>query len=613
MPGWDGLEFLVLSSEFRVALLRDPDSELRTKNSELRIPDSGTVIVFTMPMKAIKTKFKKATATPKGRIILSSILFVLILGVIGAVVYWQTHKKMIIREKLESAIHDKSGGFYTIKYDNLELDEINGYLAMSNLAITYDSVKFEALADLEIIPPVLFNIRIPEIAINGVKTPRALIDKEIDGQKLEIKNPVIEIIYTMKGKDSARHVPTSDIYRQILGNFNQISVDTVIISGAQITTRNLKTKQTGIEVNNVLVQLVDVLIDSTANADTTRLLFAKQINVNCENITWQSDNKLYKYQVKDVVLNSTDNTASVSNFTIDPQAGEDAFMKSIPTQDDRFDFSFRNIRLKNIGFTQLLEEEIVADSMLIGSASFKIYRDLNIPRDKKNRVGTYPQQVIGKLPVPVHVKQLILSNAFLEYKERSNITKQAGKVQFHNVYATISNLTNKKDIIANDNTMNASINSLFMNKAPFKVSWVFYLGNSNGRFNLKGSLGAIHANDLNALTEAMGPARIENGEIKGLNFNFAGNDYSMNGSLQLVYDDLKVAMLEKDKDSKEWDKKSLTSFVANIMIKNSNPKDKDDPPRSVSVTNERDTNRSIFNVAWKTIFKGIKETVGIKK
>ena len=62
----------------------------------------------------------------------------------------------------------------------------------------------------------------------------------------------------------------------------------------------------------------------------------------------------------------------------------------------------------------------------------------------------------------------------------------------------------------------------------------------------------------------------------------------------------------------ETDKKFLTSLLANFVIKNSNPKG-DDEVRVQQVYLTRNTNRSLFYLTWKTIFKGISETVGIKQ
>jgi hypothetical protein len=563
-------------------------------------------------MQRIKTKLKKITATHKGRKIIFGILFFLLVIITAAVWYWDTHKKAIIRNKLENAVRDKSGGLYEIKFDSLELDEINGNLSVSNMHLSCDSTRCLELKKMGKEPSILLDIHIPEISVSGLKTPRALIDNEIVGRKLEIKNPVINIIYTNSGKDSSRTLPTKEIYEQILGKLHFIKADTVLINCAQINTISQKTKKTSFQIQNIFIVLVDVKVDSTSNADTTRILFAKESSFTCGKLAWSSDNKLYNYSADSVSISSASNDLRIKNFRFTPTLNEDAFVKSLPAQDDRFDFFVSDIQIKNIKLPQLFEENIIADSMLIGSASFKIYRDLNMPRDKKNRLGSYPQQVIQNIPLPFRIGKVILSNGFIEYKEKNHITHQSGKVQFYNVYATISNFTNEKKAIAVNNVMTAVVSSKFLNKTPLRVTWQFYLLDPKGRFDVKGSMGAIDATLLNPLAEPMGPASIKKGKINGTEFNLRGHDYGMDGAVKFLYEDLTVTVLEKDKGIKELDKKSLKTFIANIAIKNSNPKGNQDV-RVMQVHLDRDMNRSIFYLAWKTLFKGLKETVGLKK
>ena len=110
----------------------------------------------------------------------------------------------------------------------------------------------------------------------------------------------------------------------------------------------------------------------------------------------------------------------------------------------------------------------------------------------------------------------------------------------------------------------------------------------------------------------MGPASIEEGHLNEMTFDLHGNDYSMNGTVKMLYENLDVALLEKDKGATETDKKFLTSLIANLIIKKSNPKG-DDEVRVQQVQLSRDINRSLFNLCWKTIFKGIQGTVGINR
>ncbi len=564
-------------------------------------------------MRTLKRKLKQATATRRGKIIALSILLVIMIGIGGAIAYWNIYRKQIIRNKLEDTVSDKSNGLYSLRYDKLTMDEAAGNLSVTNINLLYDSTEYTSLLEKNEAPPTLLKINIPEIIVSGVKTPRALLNKEIVGKKLHIRNPVIDIIYTNAGKDSARNIPTKEVYEQVLGELDLIKIDTVEISGAQITTSNIKTRKKSVQFRNTSILLIDVAIDENTGKDPDKLLFAKQLFLESEKISFPSENQPYNYEIDSISLNSITNSAYVKKFRINPTMNEDAFVKSLATQDDRFDFSINNIRMRNLDIHQLFNENIVADSIVINSASFKIYRDLSIPRDKKNRVGKYPHQLLDKIPVSIQVKKMILLNAFVEYKEKSKITNQSGKVQFHDVSATINNLTNNKDAVKANNVMRADISTKFLNKAPLKIVWQFYLKHPKGRFDVKGNLGSIAGSDVNALIEPMGPAKMEKGQIKSLAFNFEGNNYDTDGTVKMLYNDLKLAVLEKDKGSKELDKKSLTSFVANIIIKNDNPSKEKGEPRVAIVHFDRDTNRSIFHLIWKSIFKGVKETVGIKK
>ncbi len=563
-------------------------------------------------MQGLHAKLKKTSHVPKGRMIALSILIFLAVAITGGIWYWNTHKKAIIKNKLETVVREKSDGLYKIKYDSLEMDELKGYLSISNMNLSYDSTRYMELKKMGKKHSILLNIYIPKISVSGVKTPLALIEKEIVGRKLEIKNPVINIFYTSTRTGTSNTVPAKEIYEQLLGNLHIIKADTVLISDAQITTRNLKTNKTSMQMQDVTMMLVDVKVDSSSNADTSRLLFAKESSFTCGKLAWSSANKLYNYKAENISLSTATCNLRIKSFRIIPALNEEAFVKALPTQDDRFDFSVNNIQLQNINLPQLLEENIVAESMLLPSASLKIYRDLAIPRDKKNRVGTYPHQLIQKIAVTFRVKKVVLTNGFIEYKERNHISRQIGKVQFYNVHASISNFTNNKKVIALNNVMRVDMSTSFLNKTPVKATWLFYLLHPKGRFDLKGSVGAIDGTSLNSLTEPMGPASIKKGKFNGLEFNLQGSDYGADGTVQLLYEDLKVALLEKDKGATELDKKTISSFIANIMIKNDNPK-RNDEVRKAQVHLDRDINRSIYYLSWKTVFKGMSETVGLTK
>ncbi len=88
-------------------------------------------------------------------------------------------------------------------------------------------------------------------------------------------------------------------------------------------------------------------------------------------------------------------------------------------------------------------------------------------------------------------------------------------------------------------------------------------------------------------------------------FNFKGNPKGIGGTFNLKHKDLKISVLDK----KSREKKNLLSAVANLFIKSDSGKF----PESVVVEGvERDPTKSFFNMFWKGIESGLKQTlVGI--
>jgi hypothetical protein len=556
-------------------------------------------------MQVNTNNIRKTARRKKIRVVLLSISLIIIAAFGFGLWYWNSHKDVIIENKIEKAIEKNNDGLYKISYDDMKVDEEAGSLTVTNMILSYDSAKYR-----EKNPPMLFTISIPEISVVGVKTKKALLDKEIVGRKLEIRNPVIDLEYTYKGKDSTRVVPSDEIYRELLSNLDMIQIDSVLISGAHVRTHNKKTNKVIFDVRNIDLALMDLRVDSLSVNDSSRFLFSKTMTVNVAKIAWPSPDKLYDYQAENIALRSGSNSLSIGRIAILPRLGENEFVNAIPTQEDRFNFSFNNIVFSGVDLQRLPDKYLRAAAMSIGRSTFKVYRDLARPRDTKSRVGSYPHQVLDDIPLGFNIKRVNIRNSFVEYKERNHITRQAGKVQFYNVNGTITNFTNDKS--AANKVMKAFVTSSFLNKTPLKTNWTFYLFHPKGRFDVSGTVGAIDGQALNPLAEPMGPASIEEGHMNGMSFDLHGNDYSMDGTIKLLYENLDVAILEKDKGATKTDKKFLTSLIANLVIKDSNPKG-DNEVRVQQVNLSRDINRSLFNLCWKTIFKGIRGTIGVKQ
>jgi len=535
----------------------------------------------------------------------------IIAAVLVAVSVWQFYKYRIINKKIDKALTEKTKGLYNIRYGQIALDEAAGILHVKNVEITPDTAVYRQMADQKTNPPVLVTITMPALDILGVKTPKALLNKQVEGRKIEITQPTIEILLSHSRKDTTVYDPTRDLSKEQLGKLLKMQVDSVSILRANVIVREMRSNMVVLKGSGISCLLSDMQIDSNAVRDSSRMLFARDLDMTCDEMQFPSESKRYKFQMAGLRFLGKDNTLSIGQLKVIPQLPEEEFVRSFPVQKDRYDFSFEWVRLVHISRGGLWHKRIEADSLSIGKSSFKVYRDLSRPGDTTSKVGKYPQQQLMRLPIPVNIRKMMFAETFIEYKEKNGKSDSAGKLRFFHASAILSNVTNMKTAIARDNACTVSFKAKLLDRAPVSARLVLLLNDRRGRFSIEGNVGSIDVLRLNPLTQPMALARMEKGHISNLHFRISATDSASEGRVVLLYEGLKVSLLKKDKDQNKYDKKGLASMMANIMIKNSNPANAKEP-RTANVRYRRALNKSFFNVIWKTIFTGIKETVGMK-
>ncbi len=91
---------------------------------------------------------------------------------------------------------------------------------------------------------------------------------------MEVSNPTIEIELDHFSKDSTMYNPGKDVYKELLGKFLKIQMDSVEVIHARVLVRDRRSKEMLFSGNNVSFLLSGLLIDSVTSKDSSRILFS---------------------------------------------------------------------------------------------------------------------------------------------------------------------------------------------------------------------------------------------------------------------------------------------------------------------------------------------------
>ncbi len=521
---------------------------------------------------------------------------------------WRNYKYKLVNKKLDNLVTAKSKGLYEVNYQNLVIDEVQGNLSAENIEMIPDSQVYQNLVQQNKAPDNLFFIRIPKLLISGVKTPKALLNKEISAHTIRIENPVIELRIgkgNKKNNSGLGALLNGAIYRQLLGNLKSITADSLVLENAAFTLVDLESKRIRYKLGGLSIRLAGIAIDSLHENDSTRILFSKEIFVHAKQVEIPGENNPYDLKVAELDFNSQSRIVHTGSIRLIPRLSETAFARSHHFAKDRFDIRVGAVEIKNISRSSLLDQQFVADTLQIQDASFRIFRDKSYPHDSVDRTHEYPQEAIMRLAVPVNIKTVIIRNSYIEYKEKNDKSDSSGKVSFFNVQAKLDNVTNMPELIRRNNRMNLNFKSSFLNATPFSVTMTMYLNDHSGRFQLDAKMGGLSASALNPLLKPMALAELEKGNITGLRYHLNGTNTKGSGKLIFMYEDLSVKLLKKDDDKNKYRTKLLPTLAAGLVLKKSNPQHGELRPGDVDY--KRDIHRSIFNLMWKSLFSGIKK------
>lgn len=540
---------------------------------------------------------------------IGAIVLALIIIIGGLSIYLSAKWKPLLMEKIKVSVYQGSDHLYKIDFKDIHLNLVTGTAVLDSISLYPDSAVFAKLKTIKKAPTHLFRIRLAHLKINRVSILTAYFKKKIDVSTIILDHPSIDMVYNKVPKRIDTLKDERTLYQQISKSLKSISVNDIKIIDADFDYYNGLKKLNS--VKHLSINVKNVLIDSAAQFDTTRVFHSKDIAFALSGYSALSKDKMYTTKVDSVKGSMSNKTVRIKGLKMIPMYPDLTFSRKYKTQKDRYDLTFNEINLSGVDFISLNNDgSFHAKKIEIGPSKVAVFMNRELPPADFDKGRNYPHVALRRIPFATLVDTLKLNKVDIAYTEFSEKTKERGTLKLDNLSGDIMNLTNDSARLVNKNHAYADLTTYIFGKGKMNVKIDFNLTDKDAAFSYVGNIGNFDMKVLNPLSKSLGLVAIEQGKVQKANFNINANLKRSSGQVVFYYTDLKVDLLKEDEEG-EKKKKGLLSFLANnILIKNDNPT-KGESVRTANITYERVPQASFFNLMWKSVFVGIRETVGI--
>ncbi|CAH0180665.1 MULTISPECIES: hypothetical protein [unclassified Pedobacter] len=521
----------------------------------------------------------------------------------------------ILTDRIKTLLYKSTDSLYTISFTKVSTNVFTGNATLQNVKIIPDTNRFKQLIALKRAPNNLYTVSLKKLVVKRFHPLTLYREKKLQLEEIIFDKPEVTMVNRQFAFNEGRAPrPIKSPYAIISKNLNEFSIKSIRFKDVSFKYINKNVPNSvPFSIDDLNITLTDLLVDSTSAEDPTRFYLLKDIVINLNNYVYRTPDKMYDIQLDKLDFRATTGKLRINSFALVPLHDEMSFGKVAGFAKERFNIKMSDIMLNGIDLPLYIsKQELWAKEMAITNGFVSVFNHNGLPKKhQESKVGKFPHQLLQLLDAPILVQKIQLKDINVNYAVYNNESNQKGQISFEHTSGIIKNATNLEKIKAINPIMEVNLNTYLFGQGKLDVNFIFDLTAKDGAFSYNGVLHNFNARVLNQITKPLGLVRINRGSVDKLKFNFKANDLGAKGTVAFSYYDLSVALMKNDPEKDHLVTRGFLSFLANaLIIKSENP-GVDGKLVPVTVNYSRPANTSFFNMIWKSLFTGIKYSIGI--
>lgn len=552
-----------------------------------------------MALNLIKHTWQRVTLIITGILIALVLLAGLLINI-----YWSP----ILASKAKKGIAAATDSLYTISFTDAKLHILKGQVILYDITFKPDTAIYNQHKKEHRAPDNLVTLHVKRLVLSHIHPFSLYFKKTLNIDQIIMSAPVVSILH-QPVKDTI-HTDHRTLWQKMNKTLQWAHVGQVLLDDMQFKYDDRagskpvisRLKEMNIRGNNLL-------IDSTTQKDTSRLLYFKDIVANLHHYKGKTNDGLYTYTADNLTLSTYKSQLNIEGLALEPT--QDFFKKT--KRKNRFKAGIDSLQLNNFDYLGYHKyNRLRASNMVINGGGVDIFANPNKPVDHKNKISSFPNKAIYNIPFDVIIDTILLSRIKVSYGEYNRKSHQSGGISFDNTHGRFLNITTNKASLQKNNIATVRLTSSFMNQAKLNVVFTFNLTDKSLPYSYKGSLGSMDLHGLNPALIPLAMVKITSGTLKEFRFDVKGNSKTANGKIAILYNNAKVKLLKPDTANNTLKRKTIETIYANLfVIKHDNPDKPGDIPRTANVSYVRPAEFPFFKTIWQTLLAGIKPAIGL--
>ncbi len=552
------------------------------------------------------------------------IFFLIIVAIIVAAYflidkYQSKIASLIIKEKFKTS---ELSEVYQLDFVRLDISLLSGKIIIYDFTLKPDTNFYHSNDTLRLKYPLLFDVKVPFLSLSGVDIRELIQNQRLIIEGININDPGIRFINHLSKKEkelskklkealTKKESTATDSTTLKMMEFEFFALNYFGVTGGSAEYYNKVTDKSIFTVKGIQMLLSDVVVDPLNPLNTLLDKSYGSLKFGVGEVKLRNEDGFYDVDLGEIAFDIADNSLSFKNVKLIPKYNKTTFGKKFKKQTDRFEATVASLEIRGLDIKRLIKSGGIELGFVgIDRLDLNIYRDKNDPFDFAN-FPKFPWQALAKLKTYLEIDTIEISNSSILYEELAEGRPEPGKVALGHVKISVKNVSNNPVFIAKHGPMTCRFEAKVFNEGQLLLNLDIPSDITSSEFGFSGRIGPMDMRVFNSITELNALVNIEKGNLDSIIFSAIANNEFVKGDFMMVYDNLKINLLAKDKKKSNSQGLGIISWLGNKVVKSFNPGSGKPgaKPDVALIFVERDVNKSVFNYIVKAFISGIKSSL----